>query len=342
MEFEIGIGVGTRDYDSLRVKAAIADEGQLSFLSIGDNPGNLKETYVSLTVLASASTRIRVGTSVTNPSFRDPLVVASALSSIESIAPGRVFLGISSGRARKGSSVEDLRDHVTAIKALWRDGHTEHRGERLELNWDAKPVPVIIAGSGPKSLALAGELGDGAMIEAGVRPENIEWARGHIDAGAKAAGRRVDDLDLWWYLKSSIGETHEEALGYASAQLASAGAHVLGHIPHARGVPEHLQAGCRDLHARYDMATHVSTGGDDPNRRLLEDPVLRDYLLDRFGLVGTKQGWIDRIKELQARGVQRIFCAAVVPNLDDLIRVAGTDVLTAVRAGRTAVRDPTG
>src|SRR5687768_8462369 len=91
-QFEIGVGMGTTDPEEMRRVARAGDEAGMSFVSIGDNPGQQMETFVSLTLLTSATRRCRVGTAMTNPLGRDPLIVASALSTLDKMAPGRVFL----------------------------------------------------------------------------------------------------------------------------------------------------------------------------------------------------------------------------------------------------------
>jgi hypothetical protein len=85
--FQLGLGLAAHDYRILRKRAAAADGGGFAFVSTGDNPALMKDTYVSLTMMALATQRCRVGTGVTNCIHRDLLVTAAAMSSIESISP---------------------------------------------------------------------------------------------------------------------------------------------------------------------------------------------------------------------------------------------------------------
>ena len=327
--FQIGIGLGTTDPDGLRRAAALADRGGITFVSVGDNPGHLLETYVSLTLLATSTSTCRVGTSMTNPLSRDPQVVASALSTLDRIAPGRVFLGISTGRARAAGRVQDLRDFLIALRELWTQGRTVHRGQEYELSWEAHAVPILVGASGPRSLRLAGELGDGVVIETGVSPDVMDDALAHIAEGALAAGKHLADLELWWYLKSALADTSKEALELGLAGLAASAALVLGRDPAGRLVPERFHDACRRARARYDMSSHVRTDGPDPNRQLVADPDFQAYLLDRYGCIGTPDEWRTRIATLRARGVERIFCAAVVPDREYFVSTAA-DVLATI------------
>lgn len=330
--FQIGVGLGSSDPTRLRRLATIGDGAGLSFLSVGDNPGHLLETYVSLTVLEESTEHCRIGTSVTNPGTRHPLVVASALSSLDALAPGRVFLGIATGRSRSPARIDELRSHIVALRELWSIGTTNFRGETLTLAWDARPVPILVGAAGPRALRLAGELGDGAIIETGVTPDVMEQALAHIAEGARAGGRDPAALELWWYLKSSIALSEDEAVELAVPGLAASAALVLGRDPDRHRVPERFHAACRHAAAHYDLGRHISAGADDPNRQLVSDPDLLAYLLDRYGCVGTPGTWVDRLRQLRERGVQRLFCAAVVPNLDFFLEAAGhalTDVNSA-------------
>ena len=126
-KFEFGLGMASFEFDRFRRCARAGDAAGFSFLSVGDNPGAMHDTYVSMTLLAEETKRCRVGTAVTNSIHRDDLVVASALSSIESLAPGRAFVGLATGRARKPSTVKRLRDHVIALRERWTRRSTERR-----------------------------------------------------------------------------------------------------------------------------------------------------------------------------------------------------------------------
>ena len=55
--------------------------------------------------------------------------------------------------------------------------------DRVRLDWPPDPAPPIVVGAtGPKTLALAGEVADATVLSAGTTPEGIRAARGHIGA----------------------------------------------------------------------------------------------------------------------------------------------------------------
>jgi 5,10-methylenetetrahydromethanopterin reductase len=329
---EIGLGIPSVDFDRLSTWARAADDAGFAFVAVGDNPGYMRDTFVALTVLAQSTSRCGIGTATTNPAHRDPLVLTTAISSVATLAPGRVFLGLGRGRAHRTASVATLRTRIETLRKLWERGEAEVDGERLKLGWQAPAVPIVVAASGPRVLQLAGEMADGVIVESGVSEEAIRFARQHLETGARAAGRDVDEIDVWWYVKATIAEDRASAIDAALAPTAGSGGLVLGEDPIGRAVPDRYREGVRKLRAGYDLSTHLRTDGDDPNKRLLDDPELRRYLLDRFTMAGTPADWIDRIGELRERGVDKLFRAAVVADPGALIELVGGHVLSAVGA----------
>jgi 5,10-methylenetetrahydromethanopterin reductase len=328
--FRIGLGLPSLDYPGLRRQAAAAERGGFDFVSVGDNPSHMKDTYVSLSVVADATETCRIGTTTTSPLHGDPLVVAAATSSVAALAPHRLFLGLATGRARARVPLADLADHVRMIRTLWRGEPVAYRGEELSLSWEAQPVPIVIAASGPRGLRLAGELADGVIIEAGVTAEVVESSLEYVNRGLAASGREAGDIDTWWYLRGAIARNGRDAFDVGLGALATSCALVLGQRPEDRQVPPKLHAACRTIGHQYDMRLHLSLKQAALHDEIASNPSLMQYLMDRFALVGTPDDWCERIEALRTRGVHQVFCAAVVPDMDELIERVSTDVLPRV------------
>jgi 5,10-methylenetetrahydromethanopterin reductase len=323
---QIGMAIPPVDYEQFRRTARRADQGGFAFVSVGDYPAQFKDTYVSLAVLAG-SIGCRVGVTATTPLYRDPLVTAAAISSVESLAPGRVFVGFATGRARAAATRDSMRAYIDTLRALWSGETVRYQGELIRLDWDARPVPIFTCASGPRGLRQAGEIADGVIIESGVSEEAIEQALNWIAEGAARAGRDPDSIERWWYLRAGLAETTEEGAEMALAPVAACGAHVLGTDPALYGVPAQFHAACRDLRTRYSMETHVTSGPDDPNRRLLQDDSLREYLFDRFALAGSPRDWNHRLKELRQRGIDRLYIAPKTPDREQFVALVSDHVL---------------
>lgn len=149
--------------------AKLAEDHGFDRVRLGDSQSVYRELYVCLGVAAAATSRVRVGPGVTNPVTRHPAVTASAIASLDELSRGRGFLGIGAGDSAvynlglKGASTAALAEAVTAIRDLLVRGQTTYHGQPCHLMWAHRPVPIYIAGHGPKALRVAGRLGDGAI-----------------------------------------------------------------------------------------------------------------------------------------------------------------------------------
>src|SRR5581483_10696730 len=86
-------------------------------------------------------------------------------------------------------------------------------GEGVDLGWTEpsrllrpRPVPVIVAGSGPRTLRMAGRSADGAVIRIGTDPELVAWGYDEVRAGALAAGRDPDSLFVAGHFHTVIAD----------------------------------------------------------------------------------------------------------------------------------------
>jgi 5,10-methylenetetrahydromethanopterin reductase len=110
------------------------------------------------------------------PSYRHPMAQASAIATLEQMAPGRLMVGFGTGftgRAGMGKrplSLESMRTHITQVKALLRGDIADIDGGLAQIlasdgQLPGRPinVPIYMAGQGPKARALAHEITDGLI-----------------------------------------------------------------------------------------------------------------------------------------------------------------------------------
>src|SRR5262245_45097305 len=94
---QFGFSISPGDPLDVAHEAAEAEALGYDRIGIWDSPALFREPWVVLSALATTTQRIMVGTWVTNPLTRHPVVTASAAASLDDLAPGRVFIGIGSG-----------------------------------------------------------------------------------------------------------------------------------------------------------------------------------------------------------------------------------------------------
>lgn len=124
------------------------------------------------------------------------------------------------------------------------------------MDWARRRIRILIAAHGPRSLRLAGRIGDGVVIGLGVTPEVIKSSLELLEQGAQEAGRRLADLDVWfscfWFVDNTPGLAKKQG-SWAAASFAS---HFARSGVEGKFVPKEYQEGLVKFGAAYDYVTH--------------------------------------------------------------------------------------
>jgi len=194
-----------------RQDVAFAEANGFTHAWLADSQMVWADAYQCLALCANDTSRIKLGTNVTNPSSRIAPVTACNFATLNMLAPGRVIMGIGTGNTSRrtlgmpAARLADLRIHIETCRGLWkREAVNYQEGDRRRqirfLNPDVgfinlrEPIPVYVAGSGPRSLELAGEIGDGVILFGVVGDGLLEYTLSHVRRGAERAGKRLQDL----------------------------------------------------------------------------------------------------------------------------------------------------
>ncbi|MGI6877360.1 LLM class flavin-dependent oxidoreductase [Microbacterium sp. gxy059] len=149
------------------------------------------------------SEHLRVGLGLMPVPLRNPALAAMEIATLERIAPGRILPGFGHGvldwmgqiGARVASPLTLLREHVTAVRALLAGERVTTEGRYVTLrdvalDWPPPAAPeLLIGGARPKTLRLAGEIGDGVILDSTMSIDALPAARAAVDEGRAAAGR---------------------------------------------------------------------------------------------------------------------------------------------------------
>jgi 5,10-methylenetetrahydromethanopterin reductase len=149
-----------------------------------------------------------------------------------------------------------MREVVEATRRLIAMEHVTYEGEYVHLDGveidvvhgDRSPrdVPIYLGATGMKMMELAGEIGDGVLLNYLVGPRYNEAAMEHLAVGAARAGRRVEDIDRPQLVVCSLDDDRAVALDRARELVTQ----YLGQQPHigkASGVDEGLLASIREV-----------------------------------------------------------------------------------------------
>jgi alkanesulfonate monooxygenase SsuD/methylene tetrahydromethanopterin reductase-like flavin-dependent oxidoreductase (luciferase family) len=169
------------------------------------------DVFQCLALCATKTKKIKLGTNVTNPLSRIAPVTANNFATLNLLVPGRVIMGIGTGNTARrtlgmpAAKLSELREHVDICRGLLA-GQTvpyEENGRRRMIRflnptggWInlQKKVSIYVAASGPKTLELAGEIGDGVILFGAVGESLLEYTLSHVRRGAERAGKRLEDL----------------------------------------------------------------------------------------------------------------------------------------------------
>jgi 5,10-methylenetetrahydromethanopterin reductase len=313
--------------------ARAAEESGFELLGLGDNQSLWRDVYVSLTLAALETSRIRIGPSVTNVITRDIAVTAGAIATVDELSGGRAFLGLGPGDSAvfnvgaRPARIAEVESAANAIRKMLSGQEVTHAGRSMHVGWASRSIPICIPAEGPKGLAMAGRAADAAFVSFGLTPAYVRSAAEQITAGATAAGRDPQAVEVWHAARVTLAGTETEAMLRARAGMASVAHHALRLAPEEKGVPAELIAPLAELNAKYRPADHARPG-DSFNARLVEELGLMPYLSERYGLVGTPEQVAGRLSDLRQAGVERL-----------LLMFAGPDVAAQVHRWRRDVLD---
>jgi 5,10-methylenetetrahydromethanopterin reductase len=217
----------------------------------------VREATVPMAAFAAVTQRIKVGSGVVNTWTRNVGLMAATFSTLDDLAPGRVMLGIGAWWEPLATKVGvdrrepllAMREMVEVTRRLLAMERVTFDGEFVKVNdieldivhgdRSPKDVPIYIGATGMKMMELAGEIGDGALLNYMVGPGYNQRAMEALQAGARRAGRDVADLDRPQLIVCSLDQDRDAALDRARELVTQ----YLGQQPHimkASGVDQSL------------------------------------------------------------------------------------------------------
>ena len=297
------------------------------------------DCYAALALAATRTSRIKLGTGVAVSGTRPAAVNAASIATINALAPGRTFFGVGAGNTamrvmgRKPHSIREFECYLAALRPLLRgeeaindDGHpiVHIMPDKGFVNFD-DPIPLYVSGFGPRSLALAGQYGDGAVF-GGSTTGGINSARNMIAAGARETGRDLASEDYYTTTLTTLVVLREgepvdsERVKDQCGAMAMAAVHYVydqhrnfGHQP-----PNSLSGIWGDYtsllesHPAERRHQRIHAGH---NCWVLpeEERFLTPEVLNNGAIIGTRDQLIERLSALRDAGLDQLM---ILPNFD--------------------------
>jgi len=290
-----------------------------------------REPYVLLTLMAQASTRLRLGTCVTNPATREPTVTASALAVLDEVSGGRMDLGIGRGDSARRvlgkppTTMATLEEAIGVIKGLVEGRAVEYEGANLQFNWTGSwTLPVWVAGYGPMALAMTGRIADGLILQL-ADPDLIRWFVDQVRDAAKAAGRDPAAIAVQAAAASYVGprDIGRERTRWFPALVSNHVVDLVNKYPREE-LPASLTGYVRDR-SGYDYLHHAEVGSSNA-------AFVGDEVTDRFCVLGDVDEHIAKLRELAAAGVDQFNVYLMNGDEENQLEFYGRDIIPAMRS----------
>jgi probable F420-dependent oxidoreductase len=291
-----------------------------------------QEPYVIHSRILAETRTIKVGPMVTNPATRDWTVTASTFATLNEMYGNRTVCGVGRGdsavRVINGAptTLKTLREAIHVIRELGNSRPVEYKGATLQFPWSkGSQLEVWVAAYGPMALKLAGEAGDGFILQL-ADVDIAEWMIQTVRTAAANAGR--DPMAIKFcvaapmYVGSDVDHMRDQCRWFGG-MVGNHVADIVAKYGSDSAVPQALTdyiAGRQD----YDYNEHGRAG----NVHTLFVP---DEIVDRFCVLGTAEQHIEKLEKLKALGVTQFAGYLQHDNKEETLRIYGETIMPALR-----------
>ncbi|WP_130513620.1 TIGR03842 family LLM class F420-dependent oxidoreductase [Krasilnikovia cinnamomea] len=283
-----------------------ADAAGFSHVWTFDSHVLWQEPFVIYSKILDSTSRVVVGPMVTNPGTRDWTVTASLFATLNEMYGNRTICGIGRGDSAlrvlgaQPQTLAQLREAVQVIKGLGNGEEVTLRGQQLRFAWapDSR-LDVWVAAYGPKALAVAGEVGDGYILQL-ADPDIAEWMIKAVRAAAAKAGRDPQAIKFCVAAPAYVGDDIAHQRDQTRWFGGMVGNHVADIVARYGGdgaVPQVLTDYIKERRG-YDYAEHGRAGNSHAT-------FVPDEVVDRFCVLGPVENHHKRLSELKDLGVDQ-------------------------------------
>lgn len=296
-----------------------------------------QEPYVIYSQILAETRRIKLGPMVTNPATRDWTVTASVYATLNHMYGNRTVCGIGRGdsavRVSNGAptTLKALRDSIEVIRELANSRSVEYNGAILQFPWSqGSELELWVAAYGPRALKLAGEVGDGFILQL-ADLDIAAWMIKTVRDAAEAAGRDPNSIKICVAAPMYVGEdlAHmREQCRWFGGMVGNHVADIVAKYGAQAVVPQALTDYIAGRES-YDYNEHGRSGNTHA-------AFVPDEIIDRFCLLGTAEQHIEKLEKLKALGVTQFAGYLQHDNKEETLRVYGEQIIPALQEHRLA------
>jgi probable F420-dependent oxidoreductase len=209
------------------------------------------------------------------------------------------------------------------IKPFMNGREVEWNGKQLQLPWarSEPEIPMHVAAYGPKALGVAGRVGDGVIIQL-ADPVIVEWLMATAREAAEAEGRDPAALQCIVGAPSHVSDDLADAREQVRWFPAMVSNHVMDLIEKYgwdSEIPKELTDYVK-VRKGYDYKDHSRVGA-------AHGAFVSDEICDRFCVIGTAAQCTDKLRQLEAVGVDQFNLYLMTHGQDEILRAYGSEII---------------
>ena len=301
-------------------------------LLVVDSQNLSGDPYVALALAAVATKRIGLGTGVTNSVTRHAAATATAITSVNRISNGRAVLGIGRGDSalahlgRAPARLKQFERYLAQLQAYLSGESVPF--EEIDIPFDAAPpmselhlhdappasriswiadgletgnakVPMEVAASGPKVIAMSALHAERVMFTLGADVERLQWGIDLAKKTRRDAGLDPNAIAFGAYINMGCHSDVDKARGLVRGGLTTFARFSVMHGKANGPISAKDREQLERLVSNYDMKQHTRADSRQAG-------TLADDFVDRFAVVGPPDRCIARLRELAALGLDKV------------------------------------
>jgi 5,10-methylenetetrahydromethanopterin reductase len=285
-------------------------------------------TWPTLFLMAEHTSRIGLGTGVTNPYSRHPALTAKYVTFLDIYSQGRATLGIGQGDSwefdqmgiNHDHPLTSLREAVLVVRHLLKRDSTPFNGKifrvpsgfQLGCQPYRENLPIFVGSGSPGGMRVAGAVADALHLPFCLDHTYIAFARKHLQKGMVNNGREGQTIPIVCSPLVSLSTDRQIAIQHAKVRLAEFIEWAKTPCRHL-GIPEELVSGLVDAHRSKDHSYLFKN--------------VTSEILRAFTFAGTPSDVIEQMETLESAGIHHVTLSSPGPDLNEALRLIGTEIL---------------
>jgi len=271
----------------------IAREAEDAGFSAVMIPEGGNDSLMACMLVAQATSKIQLGTSIAIIYNRQPTLCASAAVMVQEVSAGRLVLGLGVGHRPvleamgiepAANSRARLREYTLALKQIFAG---QSKGARVPQ--PSRPIPVHLGALTLETARLAGEIADGVQLFM-CTPQRLRQLAETVRAAAASQGRNPADVAITFGMPAFVDDDLQQA--YARARR---------YLKLYTMLPFHRR---QIILNGFEREAEAARAAGERGDKAAQEAALTDELLDTLALVGPVSRCVERIEAYGEAGAQ--------------------------------------